>query len=176
MVSLADILPTCIDAAGKKVPADIDGQSFVSVLTGKSKTRRKVVFGTHTGNDNGGPGIANHCPARTIRTERFRYIINLSPETIFTTHITGCKTGVHYLPHWNSWVEKAKTDAKAKAIVKRYQHRRKEELYDLRKDPFEMNNLADDPKHAKLMKTQKKELAQWCKQQGDTQGNEALTD
>ena len=68
MISFADILPTCIDAAGGKAPEDIDGQSFVSVLTGKSRAHRKVVFGTHTGNDNGGPGIANHCPARTIRT------------------------------------------------------------------------------------------------------------
>ena len=67
----------------------------------------EVVFGTHTGNYNGGPGIANHCPARTIRTERFRYIIGLSPETIFNTHITASKTGVHYLPHWNSWVQKS---------------------------------------------------------------------
>ena len=174
MVNFADLLPTCIDAGGGSVPKNIDGRSFVSVLTGKSKTHRKVVFGTHTGNDNGGPGIANHCPARTIRTSTHRYIINLSPETTFTTHITGCKDGPHYLPHWNSWVEKAKTDAKAKAIVDRYQHRPKEELYDLKNDPFEMNNLADDPKHVRLIKSLKKELTQWCKQQGDTKGYEAL--
>ena len=174
MISFADILPTCIDATGDSVPKNIDGQSFVSVLTGKSRKHRKVVFGTHTGNDNGGPGIANHCPARTIRTPRHRYIINLSPETTFTTHITGCKEGPHYLPHWDSWVEKAKTDAKAGAIVDRYQHRRQEELYDLRNDPFEMNNLAGDPKHAGLVKSLKNKLAQWCKQQTDTLGYEAL--
>ena len=101
-------------------------------------------------------------------------IINLSPETMFTTHITGCKEGPHYLPHWDSWVEKAKTDAKAKAIVDRYQHRPKEELYDLEKDPFEMNNLADDPKQDKLMKSLKDELAKWCNQQEDTLGYQAL--
>jgi len=176
MISLADILPTCIDAAGGKTPDGIDGQSFVSVLTGKSKVHRKVVFGTHTGNDNGGPGIANHCPARTIRTPSHRYILNLSPETTFTTHITGCKTGPHYLPHWDSWVEKAKTDAKAKAIVERYQHRPKEELYDLRKDPFEMNNLAGNPKSSQLLKSLKRQLAEWCKTQGDKSALEHLTE
>jgi N-sulfoglucosamine sulfohydrolase len=167
MISLADLLPTLIDATGSVPPEKIDGRSFLPVLTGKSKTHREVVFGTHTGNDNGGPGIANHCPARTIRTSTHRYIFNLAPETIFTTHITGCKSGAHYLPHWNSWVDKAKTDAAAKATVERYQHRPQEELYDLRNDPFEMNNLAGKPDQTDLVKSLRKQLAQWCRTQGD---------
>jgi N-sulfoglucosamine sulfohydrolase len=167
MISLADLLPTFIHAAGATPPKTIDGLSFAAVLTGKQKSHRKAVFGTHTGNENGGPGIANHCPARTIRTPTHRYILNLSPDTTFTTHITGCKSGPHYLPHWDSWIEKAKTDPKARAIVARYQHRPAEELYDLQKDPFEMSNLADDPEHANVLKSLKKQLAQWCKTQGD---------
>ena len=175
MISLADILPTFAQAAGNAPPESIDGRSLIPVLTGNAKTHRKLVFGTHTGNENGGPGIANHCPARTIRTPIHRYVLNLSPDTTFTTHITGCKSGPHYLPHWNSWVEKAKTDPRAKAIVQRYQHRPKEELYDLRKDPFEMNNLAGNPESSKLLKSLKKQLAEWCKIQGDKQGLEHLT-
>jgi arylsulfatase A-like enzyme len=176
MVSLADILPTFIQAANGNPPGDIDGRSFLSVLTGKNKEHRKVVFGTHTGNDNGGPDIANHCPARTIRTARYRYIINLSPKTTFTTHITGCKTGQHHLPYWDSWVAKAKTDERAKETVNRYQHRPKEELYDLDNDPFEMKNLVDSPKYSKLVTSLKNQLGKWCKQQGDTLGREHLTD
>jgi len=176
MISLADLLPTFIQAAGSTSPESIDGRSIAAVLTGKRRTHRKVVFGTHTGNDNGGPGIANHCPARTIRTSTYRYILNLSPETTFTTHITGCKSGPHYLPHWDSWVEKAKTDAGAKAIVERYQHRPKEELYDLTKDPFEMNNLAGNAESSKLLKSLRKQLAQWCRIQGDKLALEHLTE
>jgi arylsulfatase A-like enzyme len=168
MISLADVLPTCIDAGGETPPGDMDGKSFLSVLTGERGIHRAVVFGTHTGNENGGPGIANHCPARTVRTPTHRYILNLSPETIFTTHITGCKSGPHYLPHWNSWVERAKTDLGAKAIVDRYQHRPQEELYDLRKDPWEMKNLAGDLAHAELLDSLRKRLAEWGKAQGDT--------
>jgi uncharacterized sulfatase len=149
------------------MPDNIDGRSLLPTLTGKQKTHRAVVFGTHTGNENGGPGIANHCPARTIRTPTHRYILNLSPETTFTTHITGCKSGPHYLPHWNSWIEKAKTDVAAKAIVTRYQHRPREELYDLSNDPFEMENLADEPAQAELLKSLRRQLAAWCNAQGD---------
>ncbi len=167
MVSLADLLPTFIETAGGKPPEHIDGRSFLPVLAGKSTSHRDAVFGTHTGNDNGGPGIANHCPARTIRTRTHRYILNLSPGTTFTTHITGCKKGPHYLPHWNSWVEKAKTDARAKSIVHRYQHRPAEELYDLRSDPHEMNNIAGDPDRAELLASLRTRLAEWCQAQGD---------
>jgi len=167
MISLADLLPTCIQAANGHLPEDIDGRSFLPVLTEPGTTHRQVVFGTHTGNDNGGPGIANHCPARTIRTPTHRYVLNLSPETTFTTHITGCKSGPHYLPHWGSWVEKAKADVRAKAIVERYQHRPAEELYDLRRDPLEMDNLAQDSEHAGILSALKRQLAEWCQKQGD---------
>lgn len=51
--------------------------------------------------------------------------------------------------------------------VERYQHRPQEELYDVRNDPFEMKNLADDPEQAELLKSLRKQLAVWCKAQGD---------
>jgi arylsulfatase A-like enzyme len=168
MISLADLLPSFIQAAGQTPPGDIDGRSFMPVLTGKRKMHRSVVFGTHTGNDNGGPGIANHCPARTIRTSTHRYVFNLSPDTLFTTHITGCKSGPHYLPHWDSWVERAKSDDRARQLVQRYQHRAQEELFDLVNDPFEMNNLAQQPDQARLVQSLRAQLAEWCKAQGDT--------
>jgi len=167
MISLADLVPTFVEAAGGAASENIDGRSFVPVLTGKSKSHRKAVFGTHTGNENGGPGIANHCPARTVRTARHRYILNLSAETTFTTHITGCKSGPHYLPHWDSWVERARTDERARRIVDAYQHRGKEELYDLRDDPFEMDNLAGNAGFSQLLKSLRKQLGEWCKRQGD---------
>ena len=170
MVSLADLLPTFLAAAGAQPPGPdkMDGRSFLDVLAGKAEAHRKAVFGTHTGNDNGGPGIANHCPARTIRTATHRYILNLDPAQTFTTHITGCKSGPHYLPFWNSWLARTKTDPKARALVKAYQHRPAEELYDLRADPHEMHNLAADPKQAELLESLRKQLAAWRKQQGDT--------
>ena len=168
MVSLVDILPTLIEVAGGQTPDDIDGRSVLPVLLGKKTRHREVVFGSHTGNDNGGPGIWNHCPARTIRTKTHRYILNLSPDTTFTTHITGTKSGKHYLPFWESWVEKSKTNEHAKKIINTYLHRPQEELYDLEKDPLEMNNLANDPRNLELIVTLKKQLADWCKSQNDT--------
>ncbi len=168
MVDLSDLLATFIELAGGRPPQDIDGRSFLGVLTEQAKEHRKVVFGTHTGNDNGGPGIANQCPSRTVRTATHRYILNLEPSRTFTTHITGCQPpSPHYLPFWDSWVQKAKTDAKAKLLIDAYQHRPAEELYDLTRDPYEMNNVANDPRNRRLLEDMRKQLADWRKQQDD---------
>ena len=171
MINLADLLPTCIEAAGGSAPKNLDGRSIVPILFSRREEHRNRVFGTHTGNDNGGPGTANHCPARTVRDRRFRYIFNLDPETTFTTHITGQQTGPHYLPHWDSWVEKAKLDEKAKSIVHAYQHRPVEELYDLEKDPYEMENLAARPEYGPMLKDMRQELSRWRRSQNDFEQN-----
>ncbi len=169
MVSFADILPTFIEAAGGTPPTDIDGRSFLGVLTGKATEHRKAVFGTHTGYMGNTPGITNHSPARTVRTRTHRYILNLDAGRIFDTHITGCGPRSRwYVAFWDSWVEKAKTDPKARALVDAYRHRPVEELFDLRKDPYEMNNLAARGEHAELMESMRKRLAKWRSQQGDT--------
>ena len=47
------------------------------------------------------------------------------------------------------------------------QKRVAEELYDLKKDPFEINNLADDPKYAKNLERHRKILTRWIKKTDD---------
>ena len=48
-----------------------------------------------------------------------------------------------------------------------FQRRPAEELYDLAEDPHELNNLADDPAHQKLLASLRKKLDAWMEQQGD---------
>ena len=45
--------------------------------------------------------------------------------------------------------------------------RAKEELYDLKNDPWELTNLADDPSHTKTLKKMRKTLDQWILETGD---------
>lgn len=175
LVSLADLLPTMMDAAGTRPPAapkQIDGKSFLDVLRGATTTHRDAIFAAHTGNDNGGPGVANHCPTRSIRTARHKLIVNLHPERTFYTHIVGCKPGnAHHLPFWNTWVKRAQSDPKAKRIVSAYLHRPAVELYDLRDDPYEMHNLAADPAQANTLQSLRHRLNQWRRQQGDPEAD-----
>ena len=57
-----------------------------------------------------------------------------------------------------------------------YQHRPKEELFDLRDDPYEMKNLANNPEYSELLKSLRTQLAEWCEQQGDILPIQRLTE
>jgi N-sulfoglucosamine sulfohydrolase len=67
-----------------------------------------------------------------------------------------------------SWVERAKVDPVAAQTVRNYHHRPREELYDLRYDPDEQNNLANDPAYAQTLESHRQLVQQWIKQSGDT--------
>jgi N-sulfoglucosamine sulfohydrolase len=162
LVSLADLLPTIIEAAGSKAPENIDGQSFLHVLKGVKGPQRDYVFATHTGDR-----MINRAPARMLRTAKYKYILNLAPEILYTTHMDLAKDHDGGREYWDSWRTKSFTDKHAASVLWRYHNRPKEELYDVEADPNEMKNLATDPKYANLLKEYRKQMAQWRQQQND---------
>lgn len=161
MISFCDLLPTFAELAGAGMPPDLDGQSFASVLTAGNRRHRSEIFAAHSGD-----GDMNVFPTRCVRTERFKYILNLRPEFEYTTHIDRAG-GPDDKSYWDSWVAKAKTDPRAAAIVKRYHQHPREELYDVIADPHETNNLATDSRHQKTRDQMGDRLQAWMKQQGD---------
>ncbi|MDD4630814.1 MAG: DUF4976 domain-containing protein, partial [Proteiniphilum sp.] len=68
---------------------------------------------------------------------------------------------------WASWLESAKTSVVAKELTERYVKRPAIEFYDLKNDPWEMNNLADNIEYASRISVMKSELEKWMVQQGD---------
>lgn len=169
MISLIDVLPTIIEMAGGSVPEDIDGRSILDVVTGQTDEHREEIYATHTRDLN-----MNYFPMRTVRTDRYKYILNLAPERAFTNHITNSnafeENGGEQL--WDSWLELANSDTEARERVQFYQHRPKEELYDLQEDPHELNNLAGDPQFKDVKEELRRKLKEWMNQQGD-KGREA---
>ena len=161
MVSWVDLLPTLVECAGGAAPEGIDGRSFVPVLRGESGVHRDRVFTTHSGD-----GYWNVYPSRSVRDGRWKYILNLHPEYAFTTHINLARKA-DGRAYWDTWVTAAREDEQAAAIVKKYFERPAEELYDLRSDPHEEQNLAADPVHADRVKTMRAELQAWMSAQGD---------
>lgn len=164
LVSLADVVPTLVEAAGGRAPEGLDGQSFLKVLQAKTRTHREYIFATHTGD-----GQWNRNPARCIRTGRYKLILNLAPEITYTTHIDLAKDHDGGREYWPSWDALAKTDRRAAAVIDRYRNHPKEEFYDLLTDPYEINNLIGDQKYAGIVADLRERLAEWRKQQGDDQ-------
>lgn len=158
MIEYIDVAPTFIEMAGLKVPETIEGKSFLKVLTGMKESHKNFVYGIQTSR-----GIIkgpDYYGIRTIRSETHRFILNLTPEATF-------QNGVTNSPLFASWIARAATDPAAKRLVYNFQHRPAEELYDVIKDPLEMNNIADDPACAAVKKELKEKLLKWMEQQGD---------
>lgn len=76
MVSYEDVTPTFIQAAGGQPPKDLDGRSFLPVLTGAATTHRSYVYGIHT---NLGIIGGEPYPIRSVRDDRYKLIRNLMP-------------------------------------------------------------------------------------------------
>lgn len=162
LISQTDLLPTFVEIAGGRAPDQIDGQSFLKILKGEADKHREIVFASHTGDR-----LMNRSPSRMLRTDRYKYILNLAPENVYHTHMDKAKDHNGGREYWSSWVEKAETDKDAAAVLQRYHHHPAEELYDLETDPDELKNLAADPKYTKMIEDYRKKMGIWRKQQGD---------
>jgi N-sulfoglucosamine sulfohydrolase len=162
MVSWIDLLPTFVSACGGKPIEKISGTSFLDILTSKMDKHRDKVFFTHSAD-----GKMNRYPMRAVRTADWKYIRNLDPTAQHHTHVDQGNEKSDGRAYWDSWVEKAKTDVTAAAVVKRYHTRPAEELYDLAHDPWELKNLAAEPTHAERLKTLRTDLDTWMKANGD---------
>lgn len=164
-----DVVPTLLDAVGvnhQDIDTGIsdangyrgfDGKSFLPVLLGQTQEHRKWTYGVQTTR-----GIfygPESYPVRSVRSERYRYIQNLSYDMVFTNMITD-KHSIY-----QNWL--SQTKGQEQEWVKKYQNRPYEEFYDLEKDPFEKKNLAMNPEMITIKKEMEQELQSWMRQQGD---------
>lgn len=158
LVQYEDILPTLIEVAGGERVDTLDGVSQLPVLLGKKREVRRWAFGLHN-NHPEGPAY----PIRSIQDKRYKLIVNLTPEVAYTnTRMMKDKDRM-----WTSWLETVKTDEHARWLMDKYRNRPRLEFYDLEKDPWELNNLASQPRYAKRIRAMQNELELWMKEQGD---------
>ncbi|SVA34766.1 uncharacterized protein METZ01_LOCUS87620 [marine metagenome] len=159
MVEYVDVASTFIDVAGGQPVAPMDGRSFLPVLRGKADTHKEHVFGIMTTR-----GIHFGTDAyaiRSVRDTRYKLILNLNHKSKFTNACTKS-------PAFQSMVAKAAAgDTTAKRLVHAYQYRPAVELFDMEKDPLEMNNLSGNTDYQKHVTRLRSKLEGWMKTQGD---------
>ena len=172
MLQYIDVVPTLVEIAGGNPQESdtgstgapdgkrgFDGRSFFPVLQGDRSAHRQYVFAQHT--TVGVFGYREPYPSRAVRDDRYKLIRNLAFENEFWIN------GIHGHAVYKSWQEDAEKDSGLARRVKFLSHRPEVELYDLKIDPFEQNNLAGQTVYRKIESRLGKELDSWMQQQGD---------
>jgi uncharacterized sulfatase len=154
-ISFCDFAPTFLEAAGLQPTPDMTGRSFLDVLTGDKSgrvdpKRGQVVVGRERHHGGARPGRLGY-PMRSIRTYEYRYIRNFIPDRWPTgdppvyAECDGGPTKTYMVSHAD--------DPKVKPLFElSFGKRPAEELYDIKKDPNEMTNVAADPAYADAKK------------------------
>lgn len=161
IVQYEDVTPTLIDIAGGSPVKNLDGKSFKQVLEGKTAAHRSVAYGIHN-NVPEGPAY----PIRSIRDNQYKLILNLMPDSSY--YIKFMMNTMRENLAWTSWIAKAENSIEDKKLVERIVHRPAVEFYDIKNDPYELNNLAKETQYKGLIEKYRSELLQWMKEQKDT--------
>lgn len=170
LVSLPDLAPTFLEAAGVPIPSSVNARSLLSVMrsnkSGQVEANRNwVIAGRERhvafANENNLP-----YPQRSLRTPEFLYVRNFKPERWplgYPVAVTDTNAPSQQALEEQTYAAFADMDAsptKAWLVLHRnepqwkrfydiaFARRPGEELYDLRTDPFQMHNVAADPKYA----------------------------
>jgi N-sulfoglucosamine sulfohydrolase len=148
-VSWTDITPTILDFTGAKPPEyAMHGRSFLPVLEQENPSGWDHVFFSHTFHE-----VTMYYPVRGMRNARYKYLRNLFSELEFpfASDLFESKT-------WQSIRAAGETGTIGRRKASRYLHRSPEELYDIKADPDELNNLADQPQHRAALDAMRSEV------------------
>jgi len=162
-VSLIDLAPTFLEAAGIEAPEAMSGKSLLGILFSEKNgivepSREFVLSGrerhTHAREENLG------YPVRAMHTIKYTYIRNLKPER--------SPTGQEYndvdgSPSHSLMLEDKRSELSQLA----YGPRPLEELYDRQNDPYCLNNLANNPEYRAVMDRMWQEMSADLAKAGD---------
>jgi len=156
LLSIVDLSATILDAAGLPAADSTEGRSMLPVLLGREQENRKYVFGERNWHN-----CDEHM--RYVRTPRFKLIRNAYTELPF-----GNPADVSMSPSWYSLMEQKNMDRLTPEQARIFQVPRPAvELYDIREDPGEFNNLAGEREYADTVRELGEVLDQWIKETGD---------
>ena len=172
LTSHVDILPTVLDALDLPPVPGRPGLSLVPAACGRPFAGREHVVGQWTG------APPNWHPQRSIRDARYKLIVNYLPER---QHMGN--RAYLYDEVWESSLDeadRAALPADLRRALERAVQPPAEELYDLREDPQELENLAEDAAFDAVRAGLRAALEQWQEEHDDRLPRpevlEALTD
>ncbi len=189
LVSLTDLAPTFLEAAGTPIPPTMTGRSLVGLLhstaSGQVEPQRKAIFTGRERHVESARADFKPYPQRAIRTPDYLYIVNFKPErwplgdpyrldgdNPPTPQELTEETFVTFSDEdagpAKAWLVSQRANPEWKALFElAYGKRPREELYDLKTDPHQVKNVAADPAHATARAELENQLMEELRRTGD---------
>lgn len=148
LVGFVDLAPTLLSLVGIAPPEYMQGKAFL----GPHRTPDpEYMFGFRGRMDE------RYDCVRTVRNERFHYIRNYMPHKIYGQYIRYMFV-TQTTRVWNDLYQQGQLEAPQTYF---WETKPAEELYDLKNDPDEVHNLADDPEYQDELQELRQALYQW---------------
>jgi len=170
LVSTVDLMPTVLAACGAAAVPRLPGRPLQPLLADEPVAWRTQLFTeyhTHA-------AAANYHPLRAVRTDRYKLIENLLPDTVNPDYAdTFRKLEGDAVDRGQAGFQGGLPRAIAGAapeVRTAYALMEKPpryELYDLQADPYEFRNLANSPDHAFTCAELEQSLAAWRQETND---------
>ncbi|GEO07768.1 sulfatase family protein [Segetibacter aerophilus] len=134
MISWVDITPTILDFADFTGSIkQFQGRSFKNIIEQETVKGWDEVYASHSFHE-----VMMYYPMRVLRERRYKLIYNIAWKLQYPMALD-----LYQSYTWQS-ITKTKSGKLGQRTVQSYLQRPKFELYDLDKDPNELNNLADN--------------------------------
>lgn len=147
LMSNVDFLPTLLDILGVDIPSNVQGHSFKAVIEGTmAESPRNEVFAQRTSH------ALRDNTSRAVRTRRYKLIRYFEPgrSIEFPIDTVPQRVAEH--------TERPRRKPGARPVV---------QLFDLKTDPHERNDLARSPEHAEIVRDLSDRLWRWMEEVGD---------
>ncbi|MDP6635404.1 MAG: sulfatase [Phycisphaerae bacterium] len=141
-VSFIDFAPTALNLAGAKIPSQMDGKPFMGPgVKCDEVNKRDETFGMADRFDE------KYDFVRTLRKGKYKYMRSYQP-----FNFDGLWNNYRYImASYKEWWKLYKGGKLTKEAALFFEPRAPEALYDIDKDPYEVNNIASDPANAKVL-------------------------
>ncbi|MGB0328846.1 MAG: sulfatase family protein [Akkermansiaceae bacterium] len=168
LVSTIDLMPTLLAAAGGEPVPGLPGRELQPFFNGEAISWRTHLFTeyhTHS--------AQNFFPQRAVRNDRYKLIENLLPGEIHPDYEFTLKKMVGEVRHSSPEITVdyhaviADSAPEVREAYARMRRPPRYELYDLKNDPYEFQNLVEDSKYASTLKGLQQRLVDWRKQSND---------
>jgi uncharacterized sulfatase len=155
LVSFIDFAPTVLSLVGLDIPAHMAGSAFLGAQAASPRTC------IHALRDRMGE---RYDMVRVVRTKQLQYNLNFKPWYPWSAFMSYTED----MPTMQVWRQDFE-QGKLNAVQARYFAAPKplEELYDVENDPWQINNLAEDPLYAAELPALRAELRRWMEETHD---------